>query len=97
MSENLKDIRNIKRYPNRKLYDTESSSYITLDQIADMVVQGQEIKVIDNANNQDITAATLTQVIFEQQKRSKNLAPVDALRKVIQQGEDGFIQAIAGE
>jgi len=59
----------IKRYPNRKLYDTTAKQYITLDGIAELVRQGSEIKVVDNASGEDLTAFTLTQIILEQEKK----------------------------
>ena len=60
----------IKRYPNRKLYDTEAKKYITLDGIAELIRQGEEVVVIDHTTNEDLTAVTLTQIIFEQEKKS---------------------------
>lgn len=65
----------IKRYPNRKLYDTEARQYITLEGIADLIRQGSEVQVIDNANSEDITAVILTQVIFDQEKKRSSLLP----------------------
>ncbi|NCN27890.1 regulator for granula-associated protein [bacterium] len=80
----------IKRYQNRKLYDTHQSCYVTLDEIADMIVRGEEVTVIDNRTKKDITSSTLTQIIFEKQKRSKTLIPVDTLRDIIQLGGGTF-------
>ncbi len=59
----------IKRYPNRKLYDTIAKQYITLDGVAELVRQGSEIKVVDHASGEDLTAFTLTQIILEQEKK----------------------------
>ncbi len=59
----------IKRYPNRKLYDTAAKQYIALDGIAELVRQGAEIKVVDHASGEDLTAFTLTQIILEQEKK----------------------------
>ena len=61
-------IRLIKRYESRKLYDTEESRYVSLDEIAEWVRTGQEVKVIDNASADDVTAQTLTQIILEEQR-----------------------------
>ena len=58
----------IKRYPNRKLYNTETKQYITLSGIAELIQQGNEIQVIDHASNEDLTSLTLTQVILEQER-----------------------------
>lgn len=80
----------IKRYQNRKLYDTDASCYVTLDEIAEMIQQGESVTVVDNRNQKDITAATLTQIIFEKQKRSDNPVPISTLRHIIQQGDGSF-------
>lgn len=78
------DSRVIKRYPNRKLYDTSRSKYIKLDEIADLIKQGREIKIIDNNTNEDLTSVVLTQVIFEEQKKKKSILPIQPLRGLIQ-------------
>src|SRR3989338_5248990 len=80
----------IKRYQNRKLYDTDASCYVTLDEIAEMIQQGEEVTVVDNRNQKDITAATLTQIIFEKQKKSESPVPISTLRHIIQQGDGSF-------
>ena len=80
----------IKRYQNRKLYDTDASCYVTLDEIAEMIQQGEEVTVVDNRNQKDITAATLTQIIFEKQKRSETPIPIATLRHIIQLGDGSF-------
>jgi polyhydroxyalkanoate synthesis repressor PhaR len=76
----------IKRYPNRKLYDTEAKKYITLDGIATLIRQGQEVEVVDHATGEDLTAITLTQVIFEQEKRRSGFLPQSVLTGLIQAG-----------
>ncbi len=79
----------IKRYSNRKLYDTERSTYITLEEIRDMVRDGEDIRIIDNSSKEDLTNVTLAQIIFEQEKAHKRLLPLSSLRYIIQQsGED---------
>ena len=80
----------IKRYQNRKLYDTDASCYVTLDEIAEMIQQGEEVSVVDNRNQKDITAITLTQIIFEKQKKSDAPVPISTLRHIIQQGDGSF-------
>jgi len=80
----------IKRYQNRKLYDTDASCYVTLDEIAEMIQQGEEVSVVDNRNQKDITAITLTQIIFEKQKKSESPVPISTLRHIIQQGDGSF-------
>ena len=74
----------VKRYQNRKLYDTQQSCYVTLDDIAKMVRADEHVVVIDNKSKNDITAATLTQIIFEAEKKSAQFAPLKTLREIIQ-------------
>jgi polyhydroxyalkanoate synthesis repressor PhaR len=75
----------IKRYSNRKLYDSQDSHYVTLAQVAELIRAGEELRVISNETQQDITAATLAQIIFEEEKRGPRL-PVEALRRIIRNG-----------
>ncbi len=77
--------RTIKRYANRKLYDTQRSRYVTLDQIADMIRAGEDVKIVDNNSKDDLTALTLTQILFEEEKKGGFL-PLAALRNIIQSG-----------
>ncbi len=89
-----KDPKVIKRYTNRKLYDTVESRYVTLDEIAEMVKQGVEVKIVDNRSKDDLTSVTLAQIIFEEEKK-KNRMPLTVLREIIRHpGESisGFIQ-----
>lgn len=88
--EGGKPVKVIKRYQNRKLYDTHQSCYVTLDEIAEMIMRGEEVSVVDNRTKKDITSATLTQIIFEKQKRSKVTIPVTTLRDIIQVGGGTF-------
>lgn len=80
----------IKRYPNRKLYDTEAKQYITLDAIAELIRQGEEVQVTDHASGEDLTAVTLTQIIFEQEKKQSGFLPRSVLAGLIQAGGDRF-------
>jgi polyhydroxyalkanoate synthesis repressor PhaR len=85
----------IKRYPNRKLYDTEDRCYVSLDDIAVLVRKGVDVQVIDNNKGDDITTQTLTQVIFEEGKKGRNPLSKDMLHEVIRFGNnliDGSIQ-----
>lgn len=82
----------IKRYQNRKLYDTQQSCYVTLDDIAKMIRNSEDVMVIDNKTKNDITAATLTQIIFEAEKKASQYAPLFTLREIIQNG-NGSISA----
>lgn len=72
----------IKRYTNRKLYDTVESRYVTLDEIAEMVKQGVEVQIVDNRTKEDLTSVTLAQIVFEEEKK-KNQMPLDVLREII--------------
>ena len=75
--------RTIKRYANRKLYDTRDSRYVTLELIAAMVRAGDDIRVIDNTTQADLTTATLAQIIFEEEKAMPRLL-LAGLREIIQ-------------
>lgn len=77
----------IKRYTNRKLYDTEQSRYVTLDDIAKLIRNNQDVRVIDNETQEDLTAITFAQIILEEEKRKTNLVSVPFLRKLIHSGE----------
>lgn len=82
----MSEPRVIKRYANRKLYDTQSSQYVTLDQIAQMIRAGEEVRVLDNNSKDDLTSVTLAQIIFEEEKRQKSFIPLGAMRHLIQSG-----------
>ncbi len=80
-------IRLIKRYESRKLYDTEESRYVSLDEIAGWVRQGQEVKVVDNATGSDVTSQTLTQIILDEGRRGTSFLPSDLLHDLVRVGE----------
>ncbi|OGQ22838.1 MAG: hypothetical protein A3I05_01555 [Deltaproteobacteria bacterium RIFCSPLOWO2_02_FULL_44_10] len=82
----MKDTIIIKRYQNRKLYDTSDSCYVTLEDIGEMIRIGKEIKVIDNKSGEDLTAVTLAQIIFEAQKRKTSVLPESLLTHMIRLG-----------
>lgn len=88
-------VKIIKRYQNRKLYDTQQSCYVTLDDIAKMIRTNEEVMVIDNKSKNDITAATLTQIIFEAEKKAAQYAPLFTLRDVIQTGNGSISNYLA--
>jgi polyhydroxyalkanoate synthesis repressor PhaR len=73
----------IKRYQNRKLYDTSDSCYVTLEDIGDMIRQGEEVQIIDNNTKEDMTSMTLAQIIFEEEKKNKNVLPLPTLIDII--------------
>ena len=87
--------RTIKRYANRKLYDTQDSRYVTLDQIAEMIRDGEDVKVVDNGSKEDLTSVTLAQILFEEEKRQRSFLPLSALRKVIQGGGDSLHEFVS--
>lgn len=78
----------LKKYPNRRLYDTEQSSYVTLNQVADIVKKGREIQVLDAKTEEDVTAFILSQIIMEEARNRNNLLPVSLLHLIIQYGEN---------
>lgn len=80
-----RDKRVVKRYSNRKLYDTRESRYVTLLQIAEMVRAGEEVQIIDNATKDDLTEVTLAQIIYEEQKQHSRSVPLQTLRDLIHQ------------
>lgn len=78
----------IKRYSNRKLYDTKSSRYVTLLQIAEMVRAGEDVRIVDNRSKEDKTEATLALIISEELKASPRGIPLATLRALIREGGD---------
>jgi polyhydroxyalkanoate synthesis repressor PhaR len=79
----------IKRYPNRKLYDTEAKRYVTLDDITSMIRDGRDVQVIDYESGDDLTTLTLTQIILEQEKKSDDgFLPRSLLTSLIRTGGD---------
>jgi polyhydroxyalkanoate synthesis repressor PhaR len=76
----------IKRYPNRKLYDTEAKQYITLEGIADLIRRGQEVQVVDYATGEDLTAITSTQIIAELEKKRTGFLPQSVLTGLVRSG-----------
>jgi len=89
----MPDTRIIKRYANRKLYDTEHSRYVTLDQISEMIRNGDDVKIVDNKTKEDLTTVTLAQIIFEEEKKQRSFLPLGAMRNIIQSGGQWFAEA----
>ncbi len=79
----------IKRYANRKLYDTERSCYVTLDEIAQMIKEGDDVQVVDNKSKDDLTAVTLAQIIVEEEKKVSRM-PLKLLRSIIQSSNEAI-------
>src|SRR5947199_6689158 len=80
-------LRLIKRYESRKLYDTEESRYVSLEEIAAWVRQGQEVRVVDNATGGDVTPQTLTQIILDEGRRGTSFLPSELLHELVRVGE----------
>ncbi|MFT3917421.1 MAG: polyhydroxyalkanoate synthesis regulator DNA-binding domain-containing protein [Anaeromyxobacteraceae bacterium] len=85
----------IKRYTNRKLYDTVESRYVTLDEIAEMIKAGAEVKVIDNRTKDDLTSVTLAQIIFEEEKKTSKMS-LETLRDLIRYGGEVAQRLVEG-
>ncbi|WP_417455956.1 polyhydroxyalkanoate synthesis repressor PhaR [Kordiimonas sp.] len=80
----------IKKYANRRLYNTETSSYVTLDHLAEMIKSGEEFIVLDAKGGDDLTRTVLTQIIFEKETNEKNMLPLSFLRQLISLYGDGL-------
>lgn len=93
MADERPSGRIIKRYANRKLYDTEHSRYVTLDQISEMIRNGDDVKIVDNKTKEDLTTVTLAQIIFEEEKKQRSFLPLGAMRNIIQSGGEWFAEA----
>lgn len=78
----------IKRYPNRKLYDTEAKRYITLEGITELIQRGEDLHVVDHETGEDLTTVTLSQIIFEQEKKRAGFLPKSILSNLIRTGSD---------
>jgi polyhydroxyalkanoate synthesis repressor PhaR len=84
----------IKRYSNRKLYDTKDSRYVTLLQIAEMVRGGEEVQIIDNNTKDDLTEITLAQIIYEEQKAHSRNVPLQTLKELLHQRTEGVLSSL---
>ncbi len=81
-----------KKYANRRIYDTYASGYVTLEELAEVVRQGGEVKVIDAKTKEDVTAFILTQIVLEQAKRKNALLPSPVLHLIIQYGDNVLLE-----
>jgi len=82
----------VKKYANRRLYDTLHSCYVNLRQIADLIREGHTVEVVDASTGEDLSKVILTQIILEEEKDQRNLLPVDFLHRIIQEGESAYGQ-----
>ena len=92
----MNEVRIIKRYQNRKLYDTHQSCYVTLEEISQIIREGHEIQVIDNKTKNDITYMTQIQLLFDQERKSTRGGDVELLKRVIRAEEGTFTGYIRG-
>ena len=83
MAKSATDKVTIKKYANRRLYDTDSSSYITLDKLAGMIRDGRDFEVVDAKSGEDITHQVLTQIIVDEESRGTTMLPANFLRQLI--------------
>ena len=90
------DVVIIKKYANRRLYDTESSAYITLERLAEMVRQKKQFKVVDAKSGDDITRSVLAQIIMEEESRGATMLPVNFLRQLISMYGDSMQSVVPG-
>jgi polyhydroxyalkanoate synthesis repressor PhaR len=96
----MKDVRIIKRYQNRKLYDTFQSCYVTLEEISQIIREGNEIQVIDNKSKNDITYMTQIQLLFDQERKSLKPGDTELLKRVIRAEEGtltGYIKGLESQ
>ena len=94
--QNADGIVIIKKYANRRLYNTETSSYITLDHLATMTREGRDFKVVDAKTDEDITHNVLTQIIMEEESRGQTMLPVSFLRQLIAMYGDSMQSMVPG-
>ena len=91
----------LKKYANRRLYDTETSAYVTLQEVADMIRKGRQVQVLEAKTKEDVTAFILTQIVLEEARNNNALLPVPLLHLIIQFGDnllgdffDSYLQQI---
>lgn len=84
--QSQKKTKVIKRYQNRKLYDTQDSCYVTLEDIRDMIKQGEDVQIIDNSSKEDITSVTLAQIILEEERKNQSVLPINVFKQIIATG-----------
>lgn len=84
----MEDTILIKKYANRRLYDTDKSACVTLNQVSDMIKNGRQVKVVDAKTKEDMTAFILTQIILEEAKKKNVLLPAPVLHLIIRYGDN---------
>lgn len=94
-----KNPRIIRKYKNRKLYDTTSSKYVTLDELAEMLKKGDDISVVGHETNEDLTSLVLSEILYDQEKNKKSVLPLELLTNIIKSKESsnyGFMKKFIG-
>lgn len=81
----------LKKYANRRLYDTNQSTYVTLDEVAEMVRAGRVVRAVDAKTKEDVTAFVLTQIVLEEARKKKALLPVPLLHMIIRYGDNVLV------
>ena len=87
MTESTKTI---KRYPNRKMYDTEESRYVNLDELAAMIREGIEVRVVDHKSGEDVTGMVLAQILYEEERRKQGTLSTDVMQRIVRFGEENL-------
>ncbi len=83
----------VKRYSNRKLYDTVESRYVTLPQIAEYVRNGEDVRIVDNTTKEDLTRMTLAQILYEEERKQSKL-PLGALKELLHSSSERILSAV---
>lgn len=86
----------VKRYSNRKLYDTVESRYVTLPQIAELVRNGEEVRIVDNTTKEDLTRMTLAQILYEEERKQSRTLPLAALKDLLHTSSERIITSLRG-
>ena len=81
----------LKKYSNRRLYDTHQSRYVTLEDVGTMIRRGSQVQIVDASTGEDVTAFILTQIVLEAAKRKNSLLPVPVLHMIIQYGDNALV------
>jgi polyhydroxyalkanoate synthesis repressor PhaR len=89
------EARVVKRYSNRKLYDTVESRYVTLPQIAELVRKGEDVRIIDNTTKEDLTGVTLAQILYEEERKQSSALPLTALKDLINTSRERILSTLS--
>jgi polyhydroxyalkanoate synthesis repressor PhaR len=92
--ERSPEARVVKRYSNRKLYDTVESRYVTLPQIAELVRKGEEVRIIDNNSKEDLTRVTLAQILYEEERKQSSPLPIGTFKELLNTARERMISTL---